>query len=168
MLSKKKKSIIFITLLLIGVLFHTTYPNYLNVNKKLTKNYGPSYVSININSDGVSTTVTDIDSVVPSTDELIQNLKENGYSITRYDVIDNLNISVNRIYAEKNNSFIDICYDLSNKDAIYIFEHYVDTYDEYFLLAQNERYVYCISDKKTFKKVGFKSLANIGIQYIYE
>jgi hypothetical protein len=138
------------------------------MNKILTKNYGIANMTINIYSNGGSTTVTDIDSVVPSTNELINNLTQKGYSITRYDTIDNLGILVRRIYAEKDDSFIDICYDLSNKDAKTVFEYYEDTYDIYYLMAQNESYVYCISDKKTFKNAGFKSLANNGIQYIYE
>lgn len=168
-MSTKKKlsitSIIFITILLAGTIIYVINSN---MNKTLTKNYGIANMTINIYSDGGSTTVTNIDSVVPSTNELIKNLTQKGYSITRYDTIDNLDILVRRIYAEKDDSFIDICYDLSSKDEKTVFEYYEDTYDEYYLMAQNESYVYCISDKKTFKNAGFKSLANNGIQYIYE
>jgi hypothetical protein len=138
------------------------------MNKTLKKNYGLTNMTINVYGKGGTSSVTVMDSLVPAADELVKNLTDKGYSVTRYDKIDNLDISVQRIYAEKNDKFIDICYGLSAIDAKTVFNHFVDTYDKYYLLAQNEGYAYCISDKKTFKYAGFKSLANNGIQYIYE
>lgn len=141
---------------------------YMINDKTLEKNYGPAYMTINgiVGDDGVNTTVTDIDAVVPDEDELIKNLTDEDYNVTSYDVIDGLDVSVNRVHAEKKNSFIDIAYALSAEDAKQVFDYYEDTYKDYYLLAQNRNYVYCISDKKTFEKAGFTSLANDGVQYI--
>jgi type II secretory pathway pseudopilin PulG len=168
MLTKKKLSIIVISILLAGALIYVINIISSNMNKSLKKNYGLANMTINVYGKDGTSSVTDIDSVVPTADELVKDLTEKGYSITRYDKIDNLNISVQRIFAEKNDRFIDICYGVSDMDAKTVFDHFADTYDKYYLLAQNESYVYCISDKKTFKYAGFKSLANNGIQYIYE
>ncbi len=35
------------------------------------------------------------------------------------------------------------------------------------IIAKNGNYVYCVSDKKTFKKAGFTSTGNVGVQYIH-
>lgn len=168
MLTRKKLSILFISILLAGALIYVINIISSNMNKSLKKNYGLANMTINVYGKDGTSSVTDIDSVVPTADELVKDLTEKGYSITRFDKIDNLDISVQRIFAEKNDRFIDICYGVSDKDAKTVFDHFADTYDKYYLLAQNESYVYCISDKKTFKYAGFKSLANNGIQYIYE
>ncbi len=33
-------------------------------------------------------------------------------------------------------------------------------------MAQNDKFIYCISDTETFDIAGFESLYNVGIQYI--
>lgn len=166
MLNKKilvVMSLFFTIILLVGVFI------YMKNDKTIEKNYGIAYVTSNgkVSEDGVyTTTVTDIDSVVPTENELIKNLTDDGYNAASYDAINGLDISLRRVYAEKKSSFIDICYTLSITDAKRVFDYYEDTYENYYLLAQNKNYVYCISDKKTFKNAGFASLANDGIQYI--
>jgi hypothetical protein len=170
---KKKKLLIvistFITIIvLIGIPFGLN-PSHGNYNKKsLTKNYGVSNVTTNINGNGTYSSEIDIDSIVPNAQELVENLENKGYEVNHFETVGELNLSVKRIYAKKNNSFIDICYDVSKADAESVFTQYEDSYPSFYILAQNDSYVYCISDKKTFKNAGFHSLANVGTQYIYE
>ena len=108
------------------------------------------------------------DDVVPKKDTLIHNLKEAGYTITEYSSIDGSSLVIDRVIAEKENKFIDITYGLSSEDSGDIFSLYCDLYEDsdYYILALNLDFVYCVTDKKTFSKAGFTSTSNIGIQYI--
>lgn len=112
------------------------------------------------------------ESVVPSKTELVENTTKAGYTVTDFDDIYDLQVSGERVLAEKGDRYIDICYGLSSDDAMEVFDHYKGKYDpqinseEYYILARNENFVYFISDKKTFKKSGFKSTDNIGEQFI--
>jgi len=128
------------------------------------RNYGIAHIETKITSNGIEETKPE--DAVPQKEELIQNLKDKGYEIEYYDTVFDSDISCYRIYATKNNEFIDICYDLTGENAKTVFDEYEKKYDKYYLMAMNGTFVYCISDKKVFKDAGFKSLANNGIQYI--
>jgi hypothetical protein len=39
--------------------------------------------------------------------------------------------------------------------------------DDFYILARNGNYVYCVSDKQTFSKAGFTSTDNVGTQIIH-
>ena len=107
------------------------------------------------------------DKIVPKKDVLIENLTESGYLITTINTVEGSNLTIDRVMAKKGDKFIDIVYGLSDEEASKIFELYYTLYQsEYYILAINGNYVYCVSDKKTFKKAGFTSTTNIGIQYI--
>lgn len=110
-----------------------------------------------------------VESVVPSKETLIKNLTDKGYTIKEYDNIYGLKVGGERVYASKGDSCIDICYGL-NKDAAKVFKVFEKKYlsSEYYIIAQNGYFVYYISDKSTFKKSGFKSTCNIGVQYIHD
>ncbi|MBQ1339472.1 MAG: hypothetical protein IIY35_02480 [Ruminococcus sp.] len=109
-------------------------------------------------------------SVVPSKDELISNLTDEGYTISQFNDIYGLDVTGERVYAENGSSCIDICYNLSKEDALKAFKYYEEKYlsCDYYIIAQNENFVYYISDKAAFRKSGFKSTDNIGNQYIRE
>ena len=111
--------------------------------------------------------VTLPEDVVPAEDVLISNLEKKGYQIETFDVALNSDISANRVLAKKGKSFIDICYGLDATNVNDVFSEYKDVYFDtnYYILAQNGYYVYCISDKKTLKRSGFNGTANIGVQY---
>ena len=112
--------------------------------------------------------VPDPDKIVPKREVLIENLENSGYTITILTTIDGSDLTVDRVMAQKGNKFIDIVYGLSAEDASKIFELYCGLYpDDYYILAQNGNYVYCVSDKKTFSKAGFTSTDNVGEQYIH-
>ncbi|HHV97473.1 MAG TPA: hypothetical protein GXX37_13585 [Clostridiaceae bacterium] len=132
--------------------------------EKIERNYGISHIETKITSNGIEETKPE--DAVPQKEQLIQNLKDKGYDIEYYDTVFDSDISCYRIYATKNNEFIDICYDLTEENAETAFYEYENKYDKYYLMAMNGTFVYCISDKKVFKDAGFKSLANNGIQYI--
>ena len=81
--------------------------------------------------------------------------------------VEGSDLVVDRVIAQKESKFIDIVYGLSAEDSAKIFELYCELYsDDYYILAQNGNYVYCVSDKKTFKKAGFTTTDNVGEQYI--
>ena len=112
--------------------------------------------------------VPDPDKIVPTREVLIENLDKSGYAITTLTAIEGLDLTVDRIKAQKGNKFIDIVYGLSDEDASKVFELYCGLYpDDYYILAHNGNYVYCVSDKRTFSKAGFTSTGNIGVQYIH-
>lgn len=131
---------------------------------KSEKNYGLSHIEQNVNGGKVDP--FDADSVVPTPDDLIKNLEDKKYKVTKYESFTEKNIPCNRIYAEKGDKCIDICYGLDIETASKAFCEYEKMYDTYYVLAQNEEYVYCVRDKGTFKNAGFDSLANNGVQYI--
>ena len=113
--------------------------------------------------------VPDPDKIVPKRDVLVENLTNSGYTVTTLTTMDGSDLTIDRVMAAKGNKFMDIVYGLSDEDASKIFELYCALYsDDYYILAQNGNYVYCISDKQTFKKAGFTSTANVGVQYIHD
>lgn len=113
------------------------------------------------------TRVPDPDEIVPARDVLIDNLLESGYVIAEVVEVEGFDAKVDRIMAQKGKKFIDIVYGLSEEDAAEVFECFCELYpDGYYILAQNGTYVYCVSDRRTFKKAGFASTANVGVQYI--
>ena len=130
------------------------------------KNYGVAHFNTEISADGVLTKKPE--DAVPTQEDLLKTLKDKGYEITSYHTVFDTDISSARIYAKKEERFIDICYGLTEENATEAFNEFDSKYKEYYLMAMNGNYVYCISDKKTFQEAGFKSLANIGIQYIYD
>ena len=128
------------------------------------RNYGIAHTETKITSNGVEETKPE--DAVPQKEQLLQNLEDKGYDIEYYDTVFDSDIPCYRIYATKDNEFIDICYGLTEENAETAFYEYEKRYDKYYLMAMNGTFVYCISDKKVFKDAGFKSLANNGIQYI--
>ncbi|MBQ9767843.1 MAG: hypothetical protein IJW37_07050 [Lachnospiraceae bacterium] len=109
------------------------------------------------------------DKIVPSKEILVGNLEDNGYTTTEYTAVEGLDLMIDRIVSEKGNKFIDITYGLTAEEADRVFHIYENLYtDDYYILAINGNYVYCVSDKKTFSKAGFTTTANIGVQYIHE
>ncbi len=119
--------------------------------------------STNTNTNGVP----DPDKIVPKREVLIENLEDSGYTITTLTDVEGSDLVVDRVIAKKGNKFIDIVYGLNAEDANKIFDLYCEIYtDDYYILAQNGNYVYCVSDKKTFKKAGFTSTENVGDQYM--
>ncbi len=72
------------------------------------------------------------------------------------------------ISAKKGNSFCVITYRLDQTEADKVFELYEKKFieDDYYIMAKNGTFVYCISDDASFRDAGFNELANSGIQYI--
>lgn len=113
------------------------------------------------------TSMPDPDKIVPQRDILIENLEDKGYTIETLATVEGSDLTVDRVMAQKGDKYIDIVYGLSDEDSSKIFELYCELYpDDYYILAQNGNYVYCVSDKKTFSKAGFTSTDNVGEQYI--
>ena len=112
--------------------------------------------------------IPDPDKIVPKREVLVENLTNSGYTVTTLTTIEGSDLTIDRVMAEKGNKSIDIVYGLSGEDASKIFELYCALYsDDYYILAHNGNYVYCVSDKQTFTKAGFSSTANVGVQYIH-
>lgn len=126
-----------------------------------------SFLIAGCGSVSVGTNMPDPDKIVPQRDTLIENLEDSGYTIEELTTVEGSDLAVDRIIAEKGKKFIDIVYGLSAEDSSKIFELYCELYpDDYYILAQNGNYVYCVSDKKTFSMAGFTSTENVGVQYI--
>ncbi len=134
--------------------------------KTLEKNYGYSHGEINIGPDGAETLT--IDKIVPPKAGLCANLEAAGFAITEYDRALDSDIAAQRIHAEKDGLFMDICYGLTEDQAIDLFASYEAEYKEYYLIAQNEGYLYAVSDEKTFETAGFETLETNGILFIWE
>jgi hypothetical protein len=135
-------------------------------SESLVKNYGWSHGTVNIEADGAHALT--IDEIVPSKSELSENLEKAGFTITEYNTALGSNIAAERIYAEKDGMFIDICYVLSVDQAKETFTNYESTYKDYYLIAQNEVYVYAVSDENTFETAGFDTLETNGVLFIRE
>lgn len=117
----------------------------------------------------ISNGVIETNNTLPQKDSLIENLEDAGYTITEYTSIDGSDLTIDRLIAEKGNKYIDITFGLSDEDSKTVFNAYCDIYKEdndFYILARNLDLVYCVTDKKTFSKAGFKSTSNIGEQYI--
>lgn len=117
----------------------------------------------------ISNGVVETNGVLPEKETLVDNLEKAGYTITEHTSIDGSDLTIDRIFAEKGKKFIDITYCPSEEEAQTLFRAYCGMYEadnDYYILAQNLDLVYCVSDKKTFSKAGFKSTSNIGQQYI--
>ncbi len=138
--------------------------------KEPTKNFGIANVEINVvdKNGKVVNDSTSPDDVVPTAQDLTDSLTKAKYDITNYSDVTDSAIAAERIYAKNGNSFIDICYSLTEEDTQAVFNYYEETYSKYYILAINGNYVYCIGDKKAFDKAGFTSKFNVGTQYIYE
>jgi len=115
------------------------------------------------------TIISGPDEFVPAKAILVENLEDSGYTITEHTTVEGSDLIIDRIVAEKGSKYIDITYGLTAEDAEEVFNAYCERYNkDYYMLALNGNYVYCVSDKKTFSKAGFTSTANIGVQYINE
>ncbi len=134
--------------------------------KTLEKNFGYSHGVVNITSDGVET--LNVEEIVPPKAELCANLEDAGFTITEYNTAWDSDTLPERIYAEKDGLFMDICYGISTGQARELFTHYEAAYNEYYLIAQNEYYVYAVSDEETFKTAGFETLETNGILFVWE
>ena len=109
----------------------------------------------------------DPEKIVPARETLIENLKAKGHEIEELSSVEGSGLSVDRVIARDGDKFIDIVYGLSSEEAMEIFDLFRGMYpDGYYILARNGNYVYCVSDRSTFKNAGFKSKDNVGTQYI--
>ena len=117
----------------------------------------------------ISNGVVSTNNALPEKETLIENLENAGYTVTEYSSIDGSDLTIDRLIAEKGKKYIDITFGLSEEASQTIFSAYCDMYkadNDYYILARNVDLVYCVTDKKTFSKAGFKSTSNIGEQYI--
>lgn len=108
----------------------------------------------------------DPDDVIPEREELIEQLREKDYLITEYK--EAAGVPARRVVACKGRQMIDICYELSEKDAPAVFRDYEERWEDYYLLARNGSYVYAISSQTAFRDSGIEGLANLGVQYLRE
>lgn len=192
----KFRIIAIIVLIILGVFYFLIFPQIKNQIKDkdeesgIEHNYGISHVTTNININGDANTDSSTYNaarVVPKKDDLVKNLNDKGYKVTDEMVTMEAGLEVNQVKATKGDSFVLIVYcqseevatavlsvpgeadssiDTSEGKGMYSILGEEYTEDEFYLLARNENFVYCISDKKSFKAAGFTSLANSGVQII--
>lgn len=130
------------------------------------KNYGLSHVDMVIDANGAY--AFNVNDYVPGKDMLVTNLKEAGYEVKSESVQFSEGITGERIMASKGESFCSIVYGLDVEEAAVVFKDYEKEYSEedYFVLAQNEQFVYCMSDKKAFDGAGFTKLGTSGVLFV--
>jgi len=129
-------------------------------------NEGRAHFIVNVNDGVVEQIPTCIDDIIPAREALITALQDKGYEVMELGTAIDPALPAQRVYAHKGRQFVDICYGLTVEQAKEVLLQYGAAYADYVLLAQNEKYAYCISDKEAFDDAGFTSLANIGTQYI--
>lgn len=161
---KKNVIILCSTVLVIAIIGICVLYGKKDKNTGFEKNYGIAHSSTNIGKDGIETVKPE--EIVPSQEELTENLTEAGYTVDTFDSVFDTEVACSRIYASKGEAFLDICYNLNPETCEDVFEMFEEQYHTYYILAMNGNFVYCISDNTTFKKAGFTSLANNGIQFI--
>ena len=137
-------------------------------NTGLEKNYGVAYGTsqVKVNNDKTEVNTIDLQDIIPSDQVLIKNLDAQGYEIETYDLALDGKTDATRVFAKQGDKFIDISYCNNSNEAVEAFKSYEDKYKDYYIMAQNDKYIYCISDTATFDNAGFDSLYNVGIQYI--
>ena len=117
----------------------------------------------------ISNGIVSTNNALPEKETLIENLENAGYTVTEYTSVEGSGLTIDRLIAEKGKKYIDITFGLSEEDSKTVFSAYCDKYkadNDYYILARNMNLVYCVTDKKTFSKAGFKTTSNIGEQYI--
>ena len=104
---------------------------------------------------------TFVETIVPEKETLVKNLEDAGYTITTYTSIDGSDLTIDRIYAEKDSAFIDITYCFSSEEANEIFAIYYNFYYgkdlDYHNMARNGNCIYYTNDETTFLTAGFTS-----------
>lgn len=175
-MSKQKCNLMIIVLMMVILVFgvigcNSKKEKTSSESKKsgVEKNYGLAYQSGTYNIDDSDSKDTfDATDVVPDENTLITNLENNDYDIEQTEKVFDSDINAMTITAKKENSFCLITYRLDQTEADKVFELYEKKYteDDYYIMAKNGTFVYCISDDTTFKDAGFNELSNSGIQYI--
>jgi len=113
-----------------------------------------------------------IDDIIPQRDALVADLTEKGYEVQTFDTALNSEIPAQRVLAKKGDSFVDICYGLTDEQAKNLFENYKAKYHKdsrptYYIMAQNRQYLYCVSSRQVFNDAGFLGDYNEGTQYVW-
>ena len=85
------------------------------------------------------------ESIVPSRAELIDNTKDAGYTVTEFDDIYDLKVSGERVLAEKDGKFINMCYGLSEDDE----KRYTGIMRQNTILSSNPGSITCFHAIKT-------------------
>ncbi|MDR0530737.1 MAG: hypothetical protein LBG83_01550 [Oscillospiraceae bacterium] len=120
-------------------------------------------------------TPASVEDIIPPREALVTALKEKGYDVKEYG-IEIKSQPATWVYAEKYEGeirrLVDITYCETDEQAQEKFKQYFALYyadpPRFYVLARNEYWVYCFSDKLAFRDAGFTSLANNGEQYILE
>lgn len=135
--------------------------------KHRTENYGLANMTLHVSADGIAAPF-DAAEVVPAYDALIEALRSHGYAIVCSETAPDGLTAAQRVLACKGDAFVDICYGLDETAAQAAFDDYAALYGDYYIIAQNQRFVYCVSSKVAFRDAGFAGLANDGVQFICE
>lgn len=176
-MNNKSYGYVVVTVLIVGIIVffivrgNNKEENIEAIKSGVEKNYGVSYQvgEVNVNKDGtIDSSGINVTDIVPDKETLIGNLKDQGFEVEITDAVFTSDIKAEQIYASKGEVFCSITYGLNETDAEAVFLLYEKKYPEedYYIMAKNETFVYCISDYDTFIKSGFKGLTNSGTQYI--
>lgn len=90
----------------------------------------------------------------PEADDLISRLEDAGFETTRADCFEELGISTVRIKAVKDDQYLDICYNVTDKENVQdIIDYYMQNYDRC-NLTNSEGTVFCCSSDSVMEQAG--------------
>lgn len=175
-LNKRICSVVISGLMLLTLLFgvmgctmRIVDPSSESAKSGIERNYGLAYQSVTVNLDeNDSIDAFDTADVVPDEETVRANLEGKDYEIEQTETVFESDIEAMTIAARKDNSFCIISYCLDQAEAEKVFAIYEKKFseDEFYIMAQNGAFVYCMSDDRSFRDAGFSELANSGIQII--
>ena len=92
-------------------------------------------------------------------EKMKKNLSDEGYTVTSFDTILD-DIKVTRILAEKDSSYLDVCFNVAENDIDKVNNYYSLTYKSFYKLNSNsgKGTVVCCSDETVLKLSGIKIL----------
>lgn len=92
----------------------------------------------------------------PELDEVASNLENAGFEVERYGSFEEAGVGATRIKAEKDDEYLDLCYDVESRtDLDTIINYYMGNYKR-FNLVSDEDVVYCYSSDFVIESAGLK------------
>ena len=138
---KKKKTMWFAMMFLIAALFVFT-----GCGKSEDAEQLNTYLEENYSAPGEES--------YPAPDELADALEAAEFSVERYEEIEELGITVDRVKTAKGEEYLDICYGVTDEQNVQdIMEYYIEQYDKCNIMTVKDA-VFCYSSKDVAEQAG--------------
>lgn len=87
---------------------------------------------------------------IPSEKKLMSYMDDAGYTVVKSSVIGDIE-DVSRIVATKDDSILDVCYKVKDRDYDAIHSYYCDNYESSYIIGRITGFVYYASDKNVWE-----------------